>query len=70
MTGEIAEGDAVISSIRFPPVVGEGTPTCKREKKQVTEHHKMDKFTALEKGGSKQKKVQIEEGHTTSSLDD
>ena len=45
-------------------------PLAKGKKKQATEHHKMHKYIAPKKGGSKQKKAQIEKGHTTSSLID
>ena len=63
MTRETVEGVVITSSIRVPLVVGGGTSTCK--KKKVIEHHKMHKYTALEKRGSKQKKARIEKGHTT-----
>ena len=67
----MTEGAVITSFTRVLPVIGGGTSTCKRKKeKHVVEHHQMHKYTALEKNGSKQKKAQTEEGHTTSLPDD
>ena len=67
----MTEGVVIASFTRVPPIVGGGSSTCKRKKeKQVAEHHKTHKYIASEKDGSKQKKAQTEECHTTSSPDD
>ena len=42
-------------------------PLAKGKENQATKHHKMRKYTAPEKDGSKQKKALIEKGHTTLS---